>query len=156
MAYIDPDYIDDMLGSDVRTGLFTDDGTYNTSGEAKVADSATARVRTALSVAGYSPPTDAEMVVFLAGTEAQKGEANTIQLACLGVWIGYAYGRKQIDVPPGHEDKLDQLARIEDGEIQFDALTYSSEAGIGGVKSSETSPTASLNKAQIFNRDMGR
>ena len=156
MAYIDPDYIDDMLGSDVRTGLFTDDGVYNTTGEAKLADSATARVRTALSVAGYSPPTDAEMVAFLAGTEAQKGEANTIQMACLGVWIDYAYSRKQQPIPAQHEAKLDQLKMIEEGEIQFDALSYSSEAGIGGIKSSETSPTVSKNKAQIFNRDMGR
>lgn len=157
MAYIDADYIDDMLGSDVRTGLFTDSGTYNTTGFAKVADAATARVRTALSVAGYSPPADADITTYLAGTESQIGEANTIQIACLGVWLRYATSRKQVKIPPGHDDALDMVARIEDGKIQFAELTYTESAGIGGNVSSETSATATSNKAQIFvTRETGR
>lgn len=155
MAYIDSDYVDEIIGAPLRQAIFTDEGVYNAAAFSRAVARATARVRGALEGAGYTPPTDAELTSMLAGSDAQVGDAENIRAATLGMLM--MFRRKQWGTNDvGLREELYLVKKIETGELAFSTLALDEGAAVGGAEFSENDPETVTGIDPIFSRTMGR
>lgn len=122
MAWIDSTYVDNAIGSTVRSAVTGASSTVFDQFEA----AARARVQEAASVAGYSLP--------------DSGVTDQLKDLCCGIWIILAYGdRKGLQVPERFRDVLYRLDMVSNGKARLVGYTPSSRDGIGGSSFSATS-----------------
>jgi hypothetical protein len=132
MAWIDTDYVDNAIGSTVRSAIAPTAGVFN-----QWEAAARARVKEAASVAGYSLP--------------DTTSSDQLKDLCLGVWIVLTYaGRKGLRVPEQYRDVFYRLDLIANGKARLVDYTPSSRDGIGGSSFSATSGTNA--RPQQFSR----
>lgn len=123
MAWIDTDYVDNAIGSTVRSAI-APSGAVFTQLEAQ----ARARVKEAASVAGYSLP--------------DTTSSDQLKDLCLGVFILLTYAqRKGLRVPEQYRDTFYRLDMIANGKARLVDYTPSSRDGVGGSTFSATSGT---------------
>ena len=124
MAWIDTTYVDNAIGSTVRTAVTNSSSTVFDQFE----EAARARVKEAASIAGYSLPDTT--------TSAQLKDL------CCGVWVTLAYGtRKGLVVPERFRDVIYRLDLVASGKARLVDYTPSSRDGIGGSTFSATTGT---------------
>lgn len=121
MAFIDTDYVDNAIGSDVRSNVAPDSNAFD-----QFEAMARAKVKAACAFAGY-----------------ELGDTTTndmVKMLTLGQWVWIAYGaRKGLEVPGAILDSLRLLDGVRQGEVPIPGLTPSSRDGVGGTKFSTTS-----------------
>ena len=116
-VYIDTDYIDAHIKSDVRTALFTDSGAYSSTAIAQVIVTASERVKLAGEQAGYS----------MGSTSTDE----MVKQATLGQFIALAYGRNGLPIPEQFYTEIRLADLIRDGKIKLSG-TPASEMTVGG------------------------
>lgn len=129
--YIDQTYVNNMIGSAVRTALFTDAGVYSAAALTATIEAATGVIQNAIRSAGYTAP---------ATTTDQF-----IMLATLGelVWLGYNRPDKRLPLPEGWANSSMAKARaaILSGEAELD-LPIDTTGATGGISSTDYSDSA--------------
>lgn len=158
MAWVDTDYLDQILGPDIVDGYFRDSGTVDTAAQSQAIASAQSRVYFALRARGYTPPSDATMTTMLAGNDAQTNEAELLKLAVAGAFAILFSPRKQFPWPQPVVDAMSIFKTIEntDKRVEFTTLPLSTEGARGGHAFSEQDADVTGNFAPIFSRTMGR
>ena len=151
--YLTTAYVDAMMSARTRTRLFTDDEQvgFDTTAFNIVVAAATAKVRSRLSEAGYTPPDD------LDDTSKISAEgADLIRVATFEVFKRMAYQRKLLPVdfdPPHYKTIADELGS---GDADPESLTPNAATAVGGVSFTESSSTVSGSVQRIFPRTLMR
>lgn len=149
--YLDTDYVDAHLGSNVRSALFTPSGgSYSSTNFNTLAIAATSVIEAALYNSGYTPPT--------ATVSDLSAVVEYVKLATYGVFRELASTRpeKSLALP---EDWASNPAKqafqnIVDGTAML-GMTVNTGSAIGGLTFSETSESVSSNdgsRTHIFSR----
>lgn len=132
MAYIDTTYVDNAIGSDVRSAVAPTTAAFN-----QFEAAARARIKEAASGAGY--------------TLGDTTTSAQVQDLTLGVFIILSYSQtKGITVPPEFRDTFYRLDDIRTGKAKLIDYTPSSRDGVGGATFSATSGTSG--RPQVFDR----
>jgi len=115
-------YVDNLIGSKVRTALFTDGSTYKTAAFVGTAEAATGVIRNAITSAGYTAPTTTTDQYIMLGT--------------LGEFCWMAYNRPDKRLPLPKEWASSTMAKVRadilSGEAELD-LPQSTTGGFGGI-----------------------
>lgn len=138
MAFFTAGEVDNAITTATRVGLV---GSATTAGSAFAQFEAWARgdVQSAALNAGYA----------LGDTTTN----DTVKRLSIAVWYSHAAGvRKGIEIPDRIKDDLYRLEQLRVGEYRLPGLTPSARDGIGGVKFSSTSTTATNGRVQYFSR----
>lgn len=147
MAYITETILDETLGSAVVDELTGSDA--NTL--ARLIGHASARVRTALQIGGYT----AAVPETVYQSDASDCPKEIVELACR-VWKRIAYARRDLSIPEDQIREIDQeLADLREGRIEIKGLTRSVTRAPGGIDRTETSTTVTIangSRPQVFSR----
>lgn len=152
MAWVDTDYVDNVLGStQLRSILFSVGGTFSATAFTQAEASARARVLSYIEQAGYSNPGETIDATTVSGALLAD------LVASLMIARAFARGRG-IQWPPGIQDSvaasLADLESIRLGELPIPGMTASTTTGYGGVTTSVTSSSTSTStRPQVFSRD---
>lgn len=138
MAYFTSGEIDNALGIATRIAL-VGSATGTSSAFAQFEEWARSDVQSAALNAGY---------------ELDDTTTNAaIKRLSIAVWYSYAAGaRKGMPIPDRIRDDLYRLEQLRVGEYRLPGVTPSSRDGVGGVKFSSTSTTATNGRVQYFSR----
>ncbi len=138
-TYIDTDDVDAVLDSDTRQDLFTPvGGAYTASYFDRSVQLASELVKAAASNAGYT----------LGDTTTNE----TVKLATLGQLLGFAYARRQLELPAQFWGLINLSEAIRTGDVPLVGLTPSESAAVGGSGFSTTDSTVTGSREQVFSR----
>lgn len=147
MAYITETILDEALGADVVAELTGSDADTL----ARLIDYASARVRAALVIGGYTAAVPE--TVYL--TDASDCPNEIVELASR-VWKRIAYTRRDLSIPEDQIREIDaELADIRDGRVEIKGAPRSTSRGTGGISKTETSTSVTLangSRPQVFSR----
>lgn len=161
MAYITNTYIDALISTRIRTALFSDGQppVYSDANCEQARITAHAIVRTALSQAGYTPPTVAELAAMVAdaANEQRVVDGENIRLATFGQWLNLGgFVRKQWPIPTELRATLNLVRDIKLGSLTFPTLSLSVPGAVGGNTFSDNDADAGDTLAPMFSKTMGR
>lgn len=136
-AYIDSDYVDAMIGADVRAKLFDDGSGYVSSILTVQINAASALIKAAALNAGY--------------TLGDSTTNDTIKIATFGQFIGLAYNRKGLIPPEEYRSTIAMAEQIRTGVLPIPGDSPLPRDAVGGVKFSDSDATTG--KPALFTRD---
>lgn len=140
MAYIDATFLDEAFGAANVTALCPTAAERD-----RVIALADGEVYTALYNAGYqtaAAPGD----VTPATTDAD------VQRLSFGIWLNIAHLRNRKELPPEARVYTDLLASVRDGSYELPGLTKTTSRAVGGVSTTNVSPTSANGRPPIFDR----
>jgi hypothetical protein len=147
MAYIDQTILEDSLGVSVVAELTGSDADTLT----RLIAHASARVRTALQIGGYT----AAVPETVYASNASDCPAEIVELTSR-VWKRIAYARRDLSIPEDQIREIDaELADLREGRIEIKGLTRATTRAPGGIDRTETSTSVTVangSRPQIFSR----
>lgn len=146
MAYLTETILEETHGADEVAALTGSDADTL----ARLIGHATARVRAALVIGGYTAAVPE--TVYLSDASDCPGEI--VELAC-AVWKRIAYTRRDLSIPTDQVEELDALlAAFRDGRVEIKGLARATARAPGGITVSDADldSTAERARPQIFSR----
>lgn len=147
MAYVTETILEEAHGADVVAELTGSDADVL----ARLIDYASARVRAALQIGGYTAAVPE--TVYL--TDASDCPDEIVELASR-VWKRIAFTRRDLSIPEDQIREIDQeLADIRDGRIEIKGLARATVRAPGGIDKTEASLSVSVadgSRPQVFAR----
>lgn len=147
MAYITQTILEEAHGTALVAELTDSDADTL----ARLIEYASARVRTALQIGGYT----AAVPETVYASNASDCPHEIVELASR-VWKRIAYARRDLSIPEDQIREIDtEIADLREGRIEIKGLTRSTVRAPGGIDRTETSTTVTVangSRPQVFSR----
>ena len=144
MAYLTETILDEALGSAVVDELTGSSATRL----ARLIEYASARVRTALQIGGYT----AAVPETVYASDASDCPTEIRELATR-VWKRIAYSARDLSIPEDQIREVDtELADLREGRIEIKGVTRATARAPGGITVTSTSTTSTTGRPTIFSR----
>lgn len=118
---------------------------------ARLIDYASARVRSALQIGGYT----AAVPETVYASNASDCPNEIVELTSR-VWKRIAYTRRDLSIPEDQIREIDaELADIREGRVEIKGVARATTRGTGGISKTETSTSVTLangSRPQVFSR----
>lgn len=124
---------------DARAALFDDGGSFSSTHFEKAADLASAMARAVAENAGYNTG------------DGDSSDNDMVKALALSYLVHMAYGRRQREVPAALSAILAPLPEgVWSGDLPIPGLTPSAADAVGGIASTDRSPTSTSGRPPIF------
>ncbi|UJR81486.1 hypothetical protein [Sandaracinus amylolyticus] len=139
--YLTEQYLRELFGSNEVSALCPTPAELT-----RVIEAAEAETETALQNGGYRSAVPSSVYSTL------EACPKAIRLLAYGAWIELAHGRKRVEIPAQFLEYVRKLDLVRTGKYEIPGVEKDVARAVGGILSSDTSPTSSTSRQQVFGR----